>query len=62
MIRNMFKEKAPEKFWEDVVACALYLLNRFPTKKNGNVHIRIFECVAYAKVLEEKRIKLEVKG
>lgn len=37
MIRNILKERTPEKFWGDVVACAFYLLNRFPTKRIDNV-------------------------
>ena len=38
MVRCMLKErKIPKEFWGDVVACAVYLLNRFPTKRIGNV-------------------------
>ena len=77
MVRCMLKErKIPKEFWGDAVACAVYLLNRFPTKRIGNVtpeeawslqkprvdHLRIFGSVAFAKIPEEKRTKLEDKS
>jgi hypothetical protein len=34
MVRCILKEKNyPKEFWGDEVVCAVYLLNRFPTKR-----------------------------
>ena len=77
MVRCMLKEKnIPKEFWGDAVACSVYLLNRFPTKRLEDMtpeeawssrkpkvdHLRIFGSVAYAKIQEEKRTKLEDKS
>ncbi|KAF7124908.1 hypothetical protein RHSIM_Rhsim12G0120600 [Rhododendron simsii] len=51
MARSMLKDKdMPKRFWAEVVQCAVYLLNR------------VFGCIAYAKVPEANRTKLEDKG
>jgi hypothetical protein len=77
MVRCMLKEKnCPKEFWGDAVVCAVYLLNRFTTKrlhmltpeeawsmKKPRVdHLRIFGSIAYAKIQDEKRTKLEDKS
>ena len=76
MVRCMLKEKnCPKEFWGDAVVCDVYLLNRFTTKrlhmltpeeawsmKKPRVdHLSIFGSIAYAKIQEEKRTKLEDK-
>lgn len=75
--RSMLKGKCvPREFWAEVVACAVYLLNRYPTKsvnlktseeawssfKPSVAHLRVFGCIAYAKILEARRTKLDDKG
>ncbi len=66
----------PKNFWPDAVQCAVYLLNRCPTKslnamtpyeawsayKPSVSHLRIFGSIAYIKVPEARRTKLEDKG
>lgn len=73
MARSMLTEKnVPKVFWAEAVACAVYLLNRCPTKcvlnktpeeawsgKKPNVELlRIFGCIVYAHVPAEKRKKV----
>lgn len=77
MARSMLKGKhMPTSFWAEAVACAVYLLNRCPTKsvrfktplevwnghKPGVSHLKVFGCIAYAHVPDQKRTKLEDKG
>ncbi|TNV98457.1 hypothetical protein C5H24_12560, partial [Xylella fastidiosa] len=77
MARSMLKDKdLPKRFWAEAVQCAVYLLNRCPTRslksktpqeawttyKPGVAHLRVFGCIAYAKVPEANRTKLEDKG
>ncbi|WOG95118.1 hypothetical protein DCAR_0314420 [Daucus carota subsp. sativus] len=77
MARSMVKAKhLPRTFWAEAVLCAVYLLNRCPTKSVRNKtpneawsgskpsvgHLRIFGCIAYAHVPEQKRKKLDDKG
>ena len=67
MARSMVKGKhLPRTFWAEAVLCAVYLLNRCPTKsvrfKRPNEawsgrkpivgHLRIFRCIAYARILD----------
>ena len=73
-IRN--SKNLAEEFWAEAVNTAVYLLNRSPTKavygitpeeawtgvKPNIDHLRIFGCVAYAHVPDEKRSKLEDKS
>ena len=76
MARSMMKAKhLPNEFWAEVVACAVYILNRCPTKsvkdkvpqeawsnKKHNVsHLRVFGCIAYAHVPTENGKKLDNK-
>ena len=66
----------PNEYWAEAVACAIYILNRSPTKivrdkipqeawsgKHHCVsHFRVFVCIAYAHVLTETRSKLDDKS
>ena len=65
----------PKRFWAEAVLCAVYLLNRCPTKsldtktphevwsthKPSVSHLRVFGSIAYIKVPEARRTKLEDK-
>ena len=77
MARSMVKAKhLPRTFWAEAVLCAVYLLNRCPTKSVRNKtpneawsgskplvgHLRIFGCIAYAHILDQKRKKLDDNG
>ena len=77
MVRCMLKEReVPKEFWGEAVACAMYMLNRFSTKRIGDStpnepwnskkpkveHLKVFGSIAYAKAPEEKRKKLEDKN
>ncbi|KAL8087732.1 hypothetical protein AgCh_037766 [Apium graveolens] len=77
MARSMVKAKhLPRTFWAEPVQCAVYLLNRCPTKSVRNKtpneawsgskpsvgHLRIFGCIAYAHIPDQKRKKLDDKG
>ena len=68
MAKNMLKAKSlPKKFWAEAVTCALFLLNRCPTKvvfwrtpeKVWNGHkpkvsfLQIFGCIAYSHIPKE---------
>ncbi|KAL5845342.1 hypothetical protein ACOSQ3_011395 [Xanthoceras sorbifolium] len=76
MVRSMLKSKSiPREFWAEAVACAVYLLNRCPTKsvqsitpeeawssfKPSVAHLKVFGCIAYAKIHEARRTKLDDK-
>ncbi|TXG67122.1 hypothetical protein EZV62_008397 [Acer yangbiense] len=66
----------PKSFWAEAVLCGVYLLNRCPTKsldtktsqeawsshKPSVSHLRVFGSIAYIKVPEARRTKLEDKG
>ena len=66
----------PKKYWGEVVAIVVYIMNRCSTKSvknkvpqeawtsmNHNVsHLKVVGCVTYAHVLYEMRKKLENKG
>ncbi|KAH9309499.1 hypothetical protein KI387_037410, partial [Taxus chinensis] len=77
MTRSMLKGKnLSNKYWAEAVACAVYILNRSPTKivmnmipqqawsgKHHSVsHFRIFGCIANAHVPKETRSKLDDKS
>jgi hypothetical protein len=70
MERSMLQTKRlSNSFWSDAVATYVYILNRCPTsaldmmtpyeawyEKNPNVnHFRVFGCVAYVNVVDQKR-------
>lgn len=77
MVRCMLKSKnLPKSFWAEAVACAVYVLNRCPTKSVRDKtpeeawserrpsirHLKIFGCLAYAHVPDQLRKKLDDKG
>eukprot|EP00253_Pinus_taeda_P031014 PITA_31014 len=77
MARSMLKAKhLPNDYWAEAVQCAVYILNRCPTKammnkmpeeawsgrKQGVTHMKVFGCVAYAHILDQLRKKLDSKG
>ena len=66
----------PKSFWAEVLATAVYLQNRSPTKSvEGKTpyealygekpkvgHLRVFGCTAYAHILKDERRKLDAKA
>jgi transposase InsO family protein len=76
MTRCMLKEKnLPHNFWGEAVSTACYVLNRSPTKKLNKVpeaiwfghtpsvkHLRVFGCLCYKHVPDQKREKLDDKS
>jgi len=73
----MLNEKnLPNYFWAEAVATAVYIMNRTPTatvhgmtleekftgKKPDVSHLRVFGCIAYVHVPDEKRSKLDPKA
>eukprot|EP00253_Pinus_taeda_P024602 PITA_24602 len=77
MARSMLKANhLPNDYWAEAVYCAVYILNRCPTKavmnevleeawsgrKQGVTHMRVFGCVAYAHIPDQLRRKLDSKG
>ncbi len=72
----MLNEKnLPNYFWTEAVATTVYIMNRTPIaavhgmtyeekfigKKPNVSHLRVFDCIAYVHVLDEKRSKLDPK-
>jgi hypothetical protein len=72
----MLNEKnLPNYFWVEAVAFAIYIMKRTPTtiihgmtpeekftgKKPDVSHLRVFGCIAYMHVLDEKIPKLDLK-
>lgn len=77
MIRAMLKTSAmPKQYWAEALNCAVYLINRLkPAALDGMVpmeawtghrpsvaHLRVFGCLAFARVPESKRRKLDDKA
>src|SRR5450631_1333284 len=77
MARSMIHaQRLGHEFWAEVVCNAVYVRNRCPTKAvegmtpeeawSGRMphvsHMRVFGCVAYAKVPDQRRTKLDAKG
>jgi hypothetical protein len=75
--RAMLNEKnLPNYFWAEALATAVYIMNRTPTaavhgmtpeekftgKKPDVSHLRVFGCIAYVHVPDEKRSKLDPKA
>nr|GEZ20804.1 reverse transcriptase [Tanacetum cinerariifolium] len=73
MVQSMLKtKKMPKEFWVEAVDCAVYLLNRYPSKSLDNKtlqeawnglkptvsHLRVFGSIAYVHVLSQRRLKL----
>ena len=74
MVRSMLKSKnLLKEFWAEAVDCAVYLLNRCPTRSLENKtpqeawsglkpnisHLKVFGSIAYAHVPEQRRTKLD---
>nr|GFA32498.1 retrovirus-related Pol polyprotein from transposon TNT 1-94 [Tanacetum cinerariifolium] len=77
MVRSTLKSKKMQKeFWAKAVDCAVYLLNRSPSKSLDNKtpqeawnrmkptvsHLRIFGSIAYVYVSSQRRSKLDDKS
>ncbi|MCI01736.1 retrovirus-related pol polyprotein from transposon tnt 1-94, partial [Trifolium medium] len=77
MVRSMLvKRGIPKTFWAKVVNWSIHILNRSPTLAVKNItpqeawskvrpsvdHFRIFGCISYAHVPNEKRTKLDDKS
>jgi hypothetical protein len=77
MARSLLKaNKLPKQYWAEAVSCAMYLLNRCPTRslqvvtleevwsghKLSVTHLRVFGCVAYVKIPDARRTKLNDKS
>ncbi|TYK18672.1 Retrovirus-related Pol polyprotein from transposon TNT 1-94 [Cucumis melo var. makuwa] len=77
MARSMLKcKKMPKEFWAQAVECTVYLSNRSPTRSLWNKtpqqawtgrkpsigHLRVFGCMAYAHIPDQKRSKLDDKS
>lgn len=76
MTRCMLKEKRlPHSFWGEAVSTACYVMNRSPTGKLNKVpeaiwcghtpsvkHFRVFDCVCFRHVADQKRKKLDDKS
>jgi len=75
--RAMLNEKnLPNYFWVEAVVTTVYIMNRTPTaavhgmtleekfkgKKPDVSHLRVFDCIAYVHVPDEKRSKLDPKA
>jgi transposase InsO family protein len=74
--RAMLNEKnLPNYFWVEVVVTIIYIMNQTPIvaihgmtleekftgKKPGVSHLRVFGCIAYVHVPDEKKSKLEIQ-
>ncbi|PRQ55986.1 putative RNA-directed DNA polymerase [Rosa chinensis] len=77
MVRSMLKtSRIPKEFWPEAVNWSVHVLNRSPTvavkhmtpeeawsnRKPTVDHFRVFGCVAYSHVPDERRRKLDDKG
>jgi hypothetical protein len=75
--RAMLNEKnLPNHFWAEMVSTAVYIMNQTPTttvhgmtleekftgKKPDVSHLRVFGCITYVHVPDEKRSKLDPKA
>ena len=72
----MTRRGIPKSFWLEAVNWIIHILNRNPTfavqnmtleeawsgRKPAIDHFKIFGCIAYAHILDEKRKKLDDKG
>ncbi|CAM8990990.1 unnamed protein product [Rhodiola kirilowii] len=77
MARSMLKAKElPKPYWAEAVSCAVFLLNRCPTKavqgktpdeawsgvKPDVSCLRVFGCIAYPHIPDQRRRKLDDKS
>jgi hypothetical protein len=72
----MAEKSMPHHYWAEVVATAVYIMNRTPTtavhgmtpeekysgRKPDLSHLKVFGCIAYVHVLDELRTKLDPKA
>jgi hypothetical protein len=73
----MLNEKnLPNYFWAKMVTTTVYIMDQTPTtsihgmtpekkftgKKPNVSHLRVFGCIAYVHILDEKRSKLDPKA
>ena len=70
------EKKMPDYFWAEAVATAVYIMNRTPTaavhgmtpeekytgKKPDISHLKVFGCIAYVHIPDERRTKLDPKA
>jgi hypothetical protein len=55
MVRSMIKNKEiPKEFWAEVVQYAVYIQNRWSHIFLNVAHIKVFERIAYGKILDPK--------
>ena len=74
MVHNMLtKGKIPKTFWPDIVNWSVHVLNRSHTFSTPDMtseqawtgrklfvdHFKIFECIAYTHVFDQKRKKIK---
>ncbi|KAM4074653.1 hypothetical protein ACJW30_10G110200 [Castanea mollissima] len=74
MVRSLLTASGiPKSFWLEAINWSIHILNRSPTlaiqnmkpeeawsgRKPVVVHFRIFGCIAYAHIPDEKRRKLD---
>lgn len=74
MAKSMLHKKGlPKHFWTEVVYITVYLINMFLTKvvwnhthfealsgrKSSIKHLKVFSCVSYAQIPNEKRYNLD---
>ena len=77
MVRNLLtRGRIPKSCWPEVVNWSIHILNRSPTFPVQNMtqeeawsgrkpivdHFKIFGCIAYAHIPDEKRKNLDDKG
>ena len=77
MMQSMLKIKnLPKEFWAETTACTVYILNHCPTTnlkmetpqeawagpKPNISHMKIFKCIAYVHVPEQRMSKLDDKS
>nr|GEY39331.1 retrovirus-related Pol polyprotein from transposon TNT 1-94 [Tanacetum cinerariifolium] len=74
MVQSMLKtKKMPNEFWAEAVDCAVYLLNRYPSKSLNNKtpqeasnglkptvsHLHVFGSIAYVHISSQRRLELD---
>jgi len=77
MERSMMQsKKLPNIYWDESIRIAVYILNRYPTRRLDKItpyeawferkpsleHMRVFGCLAYVHINDEKRRKLDAKS
>ena len=72
----MNEKDLPNCYWAEVVATAIYIMNRTPTtavhgvtleekftgRKPYLLHVKVFGCIAYVHIPDEKMIELDPSG